>query len=72
MSSKGQLVLPADLRSQDQIRPGQQFQIERLEAGQYLLKRIPTRDNNGLVDLLLACPEKGWFEPMPSESTEVL
>ena len=53
LSSKGQLVLPAPLREQDRIAAGQTFDIERLEAGQYLLKRQPTHDNEGLVDWLL-------------------
>ena len=72
ISSKGQLVLPAPLRERDRIAPGQTFDIERLEAGQYLLKRQPMPDNDGLVDWLLACPEKGWFQPIASESTNTL
>ena len=72
ISSKGQIVLPAELRDRDRIRPGQRFEIERLEAGQYLLKKLPVQDNEGLVDWLLNCPEKGWFEPVPSESTDTL
>lgn len=28
--------------------------------------------NEGLVDLLLACPVKGYFVPIESESTDVL
>jgi hypothetical protein len=28
--------------------------------------------NDGLVDWLLACPEKGWFQPIASESTDTL
>lgn len=72
ISTKGQIVLPAELRAQDGILPGQSFDIERLEAGQYLLKKQPVRNNEGLVDWLLACPEKGWFEPLPSESTDTL
>lgn len=72
MSSKGQVVLPAELRQQDHIEPGQQFAIERIESGEYLLKKIPSRTTAGLVDWLLSCPEKGWFEPIPSESTETL
>jgi AbrB family looped-hinge helix DNA binding protein len=69
LSSKGQIVLPAELRQQDRILPGQAFDIERLEAGQYLLKKQPTPDNAGVVDWLLACPEKDWFTPIDSEST---
>ena len=29
VSSKGQIVLPAELRERDQIVPGQRFEIER-------------------------------------------
>jgi len=64
-------VLPVELREQDQIAPGQPFEIERLKPGQYLLT-AQRQDNKGLVDWLLACPEKGWFEPIESESTETL
>jgi AbrB family looped-hinge helix DNA binding protein len=72
VSSKGQIVLPAELREQDRIRPGERFSIERLEAGQYLLKKMPLASKAGLTDWLLACPEKGWFRPLPSESTDTL
>ena len=72
ISSKGQLVLPALLRERDRIVAGQKFDIERLEAGQYVLKRRPVPDNEGLVDWLLACPHKDWFQRIPSESTDAL
>lgn len=62
LSSKGQVVIPADLRRQDDLRAGDCFEIERLESGQYLLKRTPAPANQGLVDWLLACPQKGWIE----------
>ena len=72
VSSKGQIVLPANLRKEDHIEPGQEFAIERIESGEYLLRKLPSGDSSGLVDWLLACPEKGWFEPLPSESTDTL
>lgn len=72
VSTKGQLVLPKELREQDRIAPGQKFEVERLEAGQYLLKRVPAGDHVGLVDWLLSCPEKDWFVPVESESTDTL
>ena len=65
-------MLPAGLRERDRIASGQKFDIERLEAGQYLLKRQPIPDNQGLVDWLLACPDKDWFQPINSESTDSL
>ncbi len=72
ISSKGQFVLPAPLRERDRIAAGQKFDIERIDAGHYLLKRQSSPDNEGLVDWLLACPGKDWFQPIPSESTDSL
>lgn len=72
VSSKGQIVLPAELRDQDEIHPGQQFQVERLDAGEYLLKKLALPEKSGLVDWLLSCPEKGWFRPLDSESTDTI
>lgn len=72
VSTKGQIVLPAELRRQDDIEPGQEIEIERLDRGEYrLVRREPPR-NRGLVDWLLACPEKGFFVPVESESTDTL
>ena len=65
-------MLPAELRQRDRIRAGQRFEVERLEAGQYLLKLEAGRENEGLVDWLLECPDKGWFAALPSESTDTL
>lgn len=63
VSTKGQIVLPADLRRRDGIEPGQEFEIERVERGQYLLKK-KVKSGRGLTKLLLECPVKGWFEPL--------
>jgi AbrB family looped-hinge helix DNA binding protein len=72
VSSKGQIVLPAELRQQDRIEAGQEFDIERLDRGEYRLVRRSTRANEGVVDWLLACPAKGFFVPIESESTDTL
>lgn len=71
MSTKGQIVLPAEIRSQDNLEPGQEFEIERIDRGEYRLKAKRRPRNQGLVDLLLSCPVKGWFEPLDRrESTD--
>jgi bifunctional DNA-binding transcriptional regulator/antitoxin component of YhaV-PrlF toxin-antitoxin module len=71
LSSKGQLVLPAELRREDDVRPGERFAIERLGRGEYRLTRVAPRRNAGLVNLLLACPAKGLFQPLDrSETTD--
>ena len=72
VSSKGQIVLPAEIRQQDRIEAGQEFDIERLNRGEYRLKRRSAPLNEGVVDWLLACPEKGFFVPIESESTNTL
>jgi AbrB family looped-hinge helix DNA binding protein len=72
VSSKGQIVLPAGIRQQDGIKPGQQFEVERIDRGEYRLIRRKPAPNEGLTDWLLACPEKGYFVPIESESTDDL
>lgn len=72
MSSKGQIVLPAEIRQQDGIEAGQEFDIERVDRGEYRLVRRTPPANDGVVDWLLACPAKGFFVPIESESTDAL
>ena len=72
VSTKGQFVFPAEIRRLDGIEPGQEFDIEQIERGEYrLVRREPPR-NEGLVDWLLACPVKDFFVPIASESTDSL
>ena len=69
---KGQIVLPAEIRKQDAIEPGEEFDVERIDAGEYRLIRRKPPPNRGLVDWLLGCPSKGFFVPIDSESTDTL
>ena len=69
VSSKGQILLPAPIRKRDHIVAGQQFELQRLESGQYLLQRQPVVDNVGVVDWLLSCPSVNWFQQLHSDST---
>jgi AbrB family looped-hinge helix DNA binding protein len=72
VSSKGQIVLPAEFRQMDRIEPGQEFEVERLDRGDYRLVRRAVRPNEGVVDWVLACPQKDFFVPIESESTDAL
>jgi AbrB family looped-hinge helix DNA binding protein len=72
VSSKGQIVLPAEIRHRDRIEPGQEFEVERVDRGEYRLTRRSPPPNQGVVDWLLACPEKDFFVPIESESTDTL
>jgi AbrB family looped-hinge helix DNA binding protein len=70
VSTKGQIVIPAEIRQQDGIEPGQEFEIERIDRGEYLIKRRTKPRNRGLVKLLLSCPVKDWFQPL--DRTEII
>jgi AbrB family looped-hinge helix DNA binding protein len=72
VSTKGQIVLPAEIRLQDDIEPGQEFDVQRIDRGEYRLVRRKPPANDGLVEWLLACPEKDFFTPIESESTDTL
>jgi AbrB family looped-hinge helix DNA binding protein len=72
VSSKGQIVIPAELRQQDHIVPGQQFEVERIQDGEYLLKKVKSQATLSIADWILDCPEKDWFTPIESESTDTL
>lgn len=72
ISSKGQIVLPAEFRHMDCVEAGQEFEVERLDRGDYRLVRRAPAKNEGVVDWLLACPGKDFFVPIESESTDSL
>ena len=71
VSSKGQIVLPAELRQQDQIEAGREFEVVRVDRRECRLVRRPPRANEGVGDWLLG-PEKNFFVPIESESTDTL
>lgn len=71
LSSKGQLVLPADLRERDHLCAGQVFEVERVEEGEYRLRRLAPAPNEGLVDWLRSCPGGGLPDAdLTRESTD--
>ncbi len=63
VTTKAQIIRPAESRRRDHIEPGQEFEVERIDRGKYRLTRASRPRNEGLVKLLLACPVKGWFRP---------
>jgi AbrB family looped-hinge helix DNA binding protein len=72
VSSKGHIVLPAELRKQDKIRAGQKFKVERLREGSYHITRASRTTKKGWVKLWMSCPVKGPFMELKSPSTETL
>jgi hypothetical protein len=72
VSSKGQIALPAEFRRMDRVEPGQEFDVERLDRGDYRFVRHTAPQNEGIIDWLLACPQKDFFVPIDSKSTDAL
>jgi hypothetical protein len=60
------------LREKVGIKPGQQFDVERIDRGEYRLRLREVAVNKGVLDWLLACPVKDFFVPISSESTDEL
>ncbi len=56
----------------DRVEPGQEFDIECVDRGEYRLVRRAAPPNDGTVSWLLACPEKDFFIPVESASTDAL
>lgn len=56
----------------DGVEPGQEFDVERLDRGDYRLVRRVAPPNEGAIDWLLACPRKDYFVRIESESTDAL
>jgi bifunctional DNA-binding transcriptional regulator/antitoxin component of YhaV-PrlF toxin-antitoxin module len=70
VSTRGRILFPAEIRRRDNIEPGQVFEIERIGRGEYRFTRLAPPKYQGLLDWLLACPEKDFFVPIESESTD--
>jgi len=66
------LVLPDGTRvhlrvEQEAGIPAEESPVACIDSPQF-----PKPGSAGLVDWLLACPEKDWFQSLPSESTDTL
>lgn len=60
LSTKGQIVIPSEIRERKGLRAGDELEIE--ESADFLLIRKKGR-NGGLVRHLLACPVKEFDVP---------
>jgi AbrB family looped-hinge helix DNA binding protein len=72
ISTKGQIVIPAELRAADRIEPGEEFEVDRVGPDEYRLVRLTPPPNRGVVKWLRSCPEHDWFVAVGSESTDSL
>jgi bifunctional DNA-binding transcriptional regulator/antitoxin component of YhaV-PrlF toxin-antitoxin module len=70
LSSRGRIVIPAELRQQDGTLAGQKFKFEQLGRGNHQLMKVAEPVDEGLVEWLLTCLGKAWFRSVESGSTD--
>lgn len=66
LSANGLIEIPEVFRKADALKPGQRCDIERVGQGEYRvsMKGEQTEEpRKSWVEILLACPVKGWYEP---------
>jgi len=72
LSQKGQIVLPAPVRQQLHLSPGDDFEVSIEDEDTITLRRISQPPNHGLVDLLLACPSSFEISERETDDSALL
>ena len=57
LSTKGQIILPAELRKNGRFFPGEKFAVHE-KNGKIVLTPVKNNRNKGLVKLLRSCPHE--------------
>jgi len=57
LSTKGQIIIPAELREKARLCPGEKFNIVE-KNGKIILSPVKKRRNQGLVKHLQSCPHE--------------
>ena len=70
LSANGLIEIPEIFRKEDALQTGARCEVERVGRKEYRVLVAEKDDEPGdWVDVLLACPVKGWFEPMDRTET---
>ena len=67
ISQKGQVVIPASLREEMDLRPGDDLEVVRLDDRTLRLERVNRRVNEGLAEALLSGAGLGLEMPERSK-----
>jgi AbrB family looped-hinge helix DNA binding protein len=71
LSQKGQIVLPASVRDQLDLHPGDDFEISIEDDDTIVLRRISRPPNAGLVAHLLASPGDLEIPPRQADTRPI-
>lgn len=72
LSQKGQIVLPASVRDQLALHPGDDFEIFVEDDETIVLRKVSRPPNAGLVDHILASPGDLDIPPRQRDATPSL
>ena len=67
VSSKGQIVIPAEVRLHQQYHPGDVLTVEERDD-EVVLKKLKRKRKKTLVQWMLDCPVKGFKIPERDQS----
>ena len=57
LSTKGQIILPAELREKGRFYPGEEFHVHE-KGGKIILSPVKRKRNEGLLKHLRSCPHE--------------
>ncbi len=70
VSADGSVEIPVKLRRKHRIKPGQRCEIDSLGGDTLRVKVVDeAKPKRRLIDVLLSCPVKGWYQPLERRET---
>ena len=72
VSTKGQIVLPAEIRRRDGIQAGEEFEVERIDYGETGSCVADLEQTKAWLTGCWIVPRRGSLFPVASESTDTL
>ena len=66
LQNNGHIVLPPKVRREKKLRPGDNLEVlaDEDDPNAIVLRKVEKEPKPNWAEVLLACPEKGWFRPM--------
>lgn len=70
LTAGGLVEIPEEFRKADALHPGARCEVQRLARGEYRVSMAEVApEDEDWVDILLSCPERGWYGPNDLKET---